>query len=180
MIVLSVSVPVTTCVNQKRIHAITNDVILQQRQWFWCKKWPLKTWSLLIFKTCSLRYLACYRVPHKKLKFMSEKASPYCGTHFFARKSGWPGIYANEGLYTLAKNMIGFPSLISLSLPFISFPSLCWLKKRSKFSLSVPFYQCFSLLSTNELVISSNASSFLLSVLSLLQCSLIRHHWSVL
>lgn len=143
MIVLIVSVQVATCVNWKWIHAFTNDVILPQKQWFWCKKLPLKTWSPLIFKTCSLQYLACYHVPHKKLKFMSEKASPYCGTHFFARKSGWPGIYANEGLYTLAKNMIGFPSLISLPLPFISFPSLMLIEEKIKILSFAPFLPVF-------------------------------------
>lgn len=85
-----------------------------------------KNWSPVIIKsmpsaeTCQLLNYT------KQLKFMSERPSSQCDTPFFARESGWPGIYANERLCSLAKNMIGFPTLIShLTIFFFSSPLLC-------------------------------------------------------
>lgn len=47
----------------------------------------------------------------KELKFMSVNAFPNVAPSSIAREIGWPGIYANDWLYSLAKNMTGFPSL---------------------------------------------------------------------
>lgn len=49
----------------------------------------------------------------KRSDLCRRKASPHCGNRFFARESGWPGIYANDWVVHAEKECeekkIGFP-----------------------------------------------------------------------
>lgn len=73
---------------------------------------PRNTWS-------------CHCATFKRLNLCQRKASPHCGARFFARESGWPGIYANDGVVQAGKECDRIPPLSFASLLLLS-PAVDW------------------------------------------------------
>lgn len=74
------------------------------------KGWSQKSQSSPVSqKNTSTRRCASF----KRSDLCRRKASPHCGNRFFARESGWPGIYANDWVVHAEKECeekkIGFP-----------------------------------------------------------------------